>query len=136
MAKLKKGSDAAKAWGKKMKAYINKPVLNHNGKVKPKMSKKNGRKHGKKGTTFHVVPDLLYAGAAATIALPLVDDVYDGYKSNGYTGAMKGLNWYVTEQMAPAAVPAAELAIAGIVIQKVAKWIGLNKIGTKDVKVF
>lgn len=144
MAKLKKGSEAAKAWGRKMKALrnskskekLNKPVLNHNGKVKPKMSEKNDRKPGKKRTTIHVVPDLLFAAGAVEFAGPLVDDLYYGWKDAGVNGFMKGLDWYVTQQMVPAAVPAAELAVAGIIAKKAAKWLGINRVGTKNIKVF
>lgn len=144
MAKLKKGSDAAKAWGKKMKALrtsktkanINKPVFVKRSKVKPKMSKKNSRRHGKKGTTFHVIPDLFYAGAALELVGPAAGNVYDGFKQSGLGGLADNIDYSIKNQIIPAALPAAELAVAGIVIQKVAKWMGLNKIGSKDVKVF
>ena len=139
---MKKGSPEAKAWGKRMRAMrkreksrkINKPVSVMSHKVRS-MSKRE-RKHGKKGTTYHVIPDLMYVGAAAELLGPSAVNIYDGYKSGGLAGAQAGLNWSIGNQILPAVVPAAELAIAGIIVQKVARFMGLNKIGTKDVKVF
>ncbi len=140
---MKKGSKEAKEWGKRMRAMrkkekpqkVNKPVSVKSRKV-IRMSRKE-RKHGKKGTTFHVVPDLLYAGSAGMLLGGTAQSVWDGYKQNGLGYALnEALPFSFTNSMLPAALPAAELAVAGIVIQKVAKYLGLNKIGSKDVRVF
>jgi hypothetical protein len=139
---MKKGSPEAKAWGKRMRTLrkkeksqkVNKPVSVKSHKVS-KMSKKE-RRHGKKGTTFHVVPDVLYAGAAVELLGPAAENVYAGYKAQGASYALnEALPWSLGNQVMPAIVPAAEIAVLGIVIQKVAKYMGLNKIGTKDIKV-
>ena len=140
---MKKGSPEAKAWGKRMRSLrkreksqkVNKPVSVKCHKV-IRMSKKE-RKHGKKGTTFHVVPDLFYTGSAVELLGPAVGNMYDSARANGLSYAMDTvLPWAIQNQVMPAIVPAAELAVIGVVIQKAAKWLGVNRIGTKNVKVF
>lgn len=140
---MKKGSKEAKEWGKRMRSLrkrektqkVNKPISVKSGKVKT-MSKKE-RRHGKKGSVFHVIPDLFYAGAAIELVGPAAENVYSGFRSQGLSFAMDTvLPWSINNQIIPAVVPAAELAVIGVVIQKLAKFVGLNRIGTKDVKVF
>jgi len=135
---MKKGSPEAKAWGKRMRALrkgeksqkVNKPVSVKSHKVM-RMSKKE-RKHGKRGTTYHAVPDLLYAGSAVELLGPAAQTVWANRSSMGSINTSDLIQY----QILPQVIPAAELAVIGVVVQKAAKYLGLNRIGTKDVKVF
>jgi len=101
-----------------------------------KRMSKDKRKSHRKETVFHLIPDLFYAGSAAELAGPTAVNVYNEFKAGGMAAAGPALNWSIHNELLPDAVPAAELAIVGIVVQKVAKYLGLNKIGTKRIKVF
>ena len=152
MAKLKKGSEAAKAWGRKMKALrtsktkanINKPVFVKRSKVKPKMSKKN-RKYRHKERPIHLVPDVMEIGG---IAFPFFNTGGTGYSAAGSlanaimgTGgvsrsqAMADAVDNFTGNLKDSVIPAGELIIGGLVVKWLGKKFGLNKVGTKEVKI-
>jgi hypothetical protein len=100
-----------------------------------RMSKKDRVKH-KREPVFHVVPDLFYAGAAYELVGPALGNILE-YRSEGLSGMLDPANvGYSVGMMTQNALPAAELAVTGIVIQKVAKWIGINRFGSKRIKVF
>lgn len=153
MAKLKMGSEAAKAWGRKMKALrnsksernINKPVsVKHSTKKVIKISKKNkGHRSGKRA--FHVVPDLMEVGG---IAYPFIDSSTTGYSALGsLSNAVMGTGGVSRSQAVADAfdnlkgnfqnslLPAGELIIGGLVVKWLGKKTGLNKVGTKEVKI-
>lgn len=147
---MEKGSPEAIAWGRRMRKLregektqkVNKPISVKSGKVKTmserdRRERRRERRHHKRGNTFHVIPDLFYAGAAIELVGPAAENVFSGFRSQGLNFAMDTvLPWSINNQVIPAIMPAAELAVIGVAIQKIAKYVGLNKIGTKDVKVF
>lgn len=156
MAKLKKGSEAAKAWGRKMrelrnsksKRNINKPVsVMHSRKKVIRISRKNrGHKEHRGGKrAFHVVPDLMEVGG---IAYPFIDSSTTGYSALGSLGnAVMGTGGVSRSQAISDAfdnlkgnfsnslLPAGELIIGGLVVKWLGKKTGLNKVGTKEVKI-
>jgi len=136
MAKFKKGSPEAKAYMASIRPGRTRKASSRGVKRMSKRSK--GRK---RESVFHAIPDLFYAGSALVIGGPAVSNAVGNYRNGG--GGMSGLQtmvsdlpWTVSNEIIPNALPAAELAVTGIVIQKVAKWLGLNRFGTKRVKVF
>jgi len=154
MAKLKKGSEAAKAWGRKMKALrvskskgnINKPDLDRSKKVKTKMSKKKSYRGKHRARAFHVVPDIMEIGG---VAFPFFNSAGTGYSAAGSlanaimgTGgvsrsqAMSDAVDNFTGNLKDSVLPAGELIVGGLVVKWIGKKFGLNKIGTKEVKLF
>lgn len=148
MAKLKKGSEAAKAWGRKMEALrnskkkgnINKPVFLKSRKVKT-MSKKD-KHRSKKKTVVHVVPAALEGLGVLSPGLnpSLPNGGFLGVFSSSnpdmsskFGAVMGGLSGY-TEMSA--LIPAGELVIAGMIAKWLGKKTGLNGIGTKEVRLF
>lgn len=139
MARLKKGSPEAKAYMDKIRN--GKPIRDDKPKGERRMTKRKSKGVRHKKEIYHAIPDLFYAGAAAIIAGPAASNAYGNYKNGG--GGMAGLQtmvsdlpWTVSNEVIPNALPAVELAVVGVIIQKVAKMVGLNRIGTKRVKVF
>lgn len=146
MAKLKKGSEAAKAWGRKMKALrtskskgnINKPVRVRRSRKLMSRKKEYHRKHK---SEIHVIPDLFYASAAA---IPFVTTTPESQTSAVDSLMMPGAP--IGERVANFAnastqgaiqniVPIAELAVIGWAARVLGKKLGLNRIGTKEVKL-
>ena len=119
---------------------------------KPKQSRFRGeqrvsrRKDGKKrtGNVIHVIPDIFYTSAVAlpfiTIgpgesqsAITVVSDVLHGSTPIG-----QGVNNFisaVSDNVIPDLIPMAELAAVGYGLRWLGKKVGLNRIGTKRVKI-
>lgn len=101
-----------------------------------------GGKHKRHIDRVHLIPDLLYAGAAAE---PFINgdntggDAALGYALRNGGGDLsttaEGTIWRVKQNIVPAAKDAAILAIIGYAFQWMGKKTGLNKIGTKKVKL-
>lgn len=135
---MEKGSPEAKAWGRRMRALrkseksqkVNKPVSVKSPKVIRMSNDK--KRHVKRKQVYHAVPDLLYAGSAVELLGPAAQAVWESRSDLGSVNTTDLIKY----QIIPQVVPAAELAVIGVVVQKAAKWLGLNKFGTKDVKVF
>ena len=143
MAKLKKGSPEAKAWGRKMKA------LRSQGKPKSRGPRGNSmaekpKKNGKRKMTVHLIPDALIAGG-------VISPSFDPNTSagNDFWGALTtSSNPTVGTKVSQSIVAlkdeytsfgnlltAAELIVGGIVVKWIGKKTGMNRIGTKEVKL-
>ena len=141
MAKFKKGSPEAKAWGRKMQS------LRSTGKPKKSMprgksmaKKRNG--FGKRKMTVHLIPDVMETvgvlypalidntGNNFTVASQLTMPGTVSEKFYGAVGAM-------TQQYSTPGelIPAGALVVAGLIVKWIGKKTGLNKIGTKEVKI-
>ena len=147
MAKFKKGSPEAKAWGKRMRALrmskdhgnVNKPVsVKHTRKV-IRISKKDKRRKSERA--IHLVPDALAVGAGAALVGPeagfIVNLWKDGSPPWSSTGPFGGgAAGETIGNIMTGVKPAAYLAGAAIGAKYIGKWLGLNRVGSKKVKLF
>lgn len=98
------------------------------------MSRKERKKD--RGNKIHVIPDVLFASA---VGIPFV--TVDGAGSTAVSNFMAGPgNWQyipndiiggITENVKPIA----ELVVSAFVAKYLGKKLGLNRVGTKEVKL-
>lgn len=136
---MKKGSPEALEWGRRMrnkrksvdkKEY--KPESHGISKVRSMSKRNKGVRRHKSHTVYHAVPDLFYACAGVELLGPAAQTIW---ANKGDLASINPTD-LIQYQIMPQVLPAAELAAIGVVIQKAAKWLGISRIGTKDVKVF
>lgn len=90
---------------------------------------------------IHVVPDILYLASATVLLGPAITNEIGQFRNNSGTlsdkiGAVaENIVPNLTDNVIPNVIPAVELAIIGKVISWGGKKLGLNKLGTKEVKV-
>ena len=134
---MKKGSPEAKAWGAKMRRMRESKTGNRkrNKPIRATSHMKDEKRKSRK-RAFHVVPDLLYAGAGYELVGPALINLYGDFKGGGIQAlGNQGNIEFSIEQIKAGAIPAVELAIAGKIVSWAGKKLGLNKVGTKEVKL-
>ena len=96
---------------------------------------------GKQKTVWHVLPDLAYAGSAVSLAAPPITGAIAQYNSIDGTFSQKmgsvvqSLPGILMDAKS-GVVPAIEFFVAGKVISWAGKVAHINRIGTKEVKLF
>ena len=113
-------------------------------KPKRRYSRKAFKAHRHRPDTIHLIPDAMYASAAA---LPFITTAPGtsqsaveviGAVARGETPIGEGVQNFITATLGNVRqdiVPMAELAVVGYAIQYAAKKVGLNRVGTKRVKI-
>ena len=93
--------------------------------------------HRRSKPVIHALPDLVGAAAIATLIVPSAENMWYNYTSTGSMGNMftQGNLLYDVDIMKGQVIPAVEVGIAALVIKWGGKKLGLNRIGTKGVKV-
>lgn len=134
MAKFEKGSPEAKAWGRKM------ALLRDGGSMKKprgnSVVKKTGTKRRIGKMKVHLLPDIFYVGAGYELVGPAIINMVEDVKGGGMAALGDQGNIMGSLDMVKAgAIPAAELAVVGIVLKWAGKKLGLNRVGTKEVKL-
>ena len=143
MAKLRKGSPEAKAWGRKMSA-LRSPGKPKSGRPRGNSVTKKTKKNGKRKMIVHLIPDVLIAGGVISPsfdqntsagndfwgALTTPTNPTLGIKASQSIVALK--DEYTNSGNL---LTAAELIIGGLVVKWVGKKTGMNRIGTKEVKL-
>lgn len=130
---------AAKANLKKAQAALRKKqrASNRTERRVTKMAKKKG---GGGGRQVHLIPDLLIVGG---ISLPFFEEgtgynsPYYGVKNipNGYSVHATASNFAQSYSDTQHLKDGAILVAAGLVAKWAGKKVGLNRVGTKDIKV-
>lgn len=138
MAKLKKGSDEAKAYMASIRPDHKRKAVKSRYRGVKNVSKR--KESHKQKTVWHVLPDLAYAGAVVSLAGPPATGAIAQY--NSIDGTFSQKMGSVAENMPgilmdakAGVVPAIEFFIAGKVIAWAGKIAHLNRIGTKEVKL-
>jgi hypothetical protein len=104
-------------------------------------SKEKRGKHKRRKDEIHLIPDVFYASA---VAIPFVTTTPESQTSAVDSLLMPGAS--ISERLANFAnaatqgtvqniVPIAELGIVGYIARVLGKKVGLNKVGTKEVKL-
>ena len=101
---------------------------------------KNKRKHRRKAE-IHLIPDALGVAAGAALVGPEVGMIVNLWENGAppwsqYGPFGPGATGETIQNLKDGAVPAAYFAAGAVAAKYVGKWLGLNRIGTKKVKLF
>ena len=88
--------------------------------------------HRRKERELHLLPDVFEVGAAGILTIPAAQAVW---ANRSDLGAINGSDLWAN-QIKPQIVPAIELGVVGLALKWIGKKTGLNRVGTKGVRLF